>query len=65
MFCAFSTQKAWGLPAGFSVVSVSDKIFERSKKLKNKGYYFDFMNINNKSCLESIDIIFALQYISL
>ena len=36
-----STQKAWGLPAGFSVCSVSDKISKKSKTLKNKGYYLD------------------------
>ena len=37
-----STQKAWGLPAGFSVCSVSDKLFSKSKEMHNKGYFFDF-----------------------
>ena len=41
-FLLSSTQKAWGLPAGFSVCSVSDKLLERSKEIKNKGYFFDF-----------------------
>ncbi len=40
-FIFASTQKAWGLPAGFSVYSVSNRLIERSKKIKNKGYFFD------------------------
>ena len=31
-FILSSTQKAWGLPAGFSVCSVSDKIYKKSIK---------------------------------
>lgn len=37
-----SVQKAWGLPPGFAVMSVSDRALERSKGQPNKGYYFDF-----------------------
>jgi len=37
-----SVQKAWGLPPGFAVMSVSDRAIERSKDQPNKGYYFDF-----------------------
>jgi aspartate aminotransferase-like enzyme len=37
-----SVQKGWGLPPGFAVCSVSDRIFERSEQISNKGYYFDF-----------------------
>ena len=36
-----STQKAWGLPAGFSVFSVSDRFREISNAIDGKGYYFD------------------------
>ncbi|MCH8012833.1 MAG: alanine--glyoxylate aminotransferase family protein [Candidatus Marinimicrobia bacterium] len=38
-----SVQKGWALPPGFSVCSVSKKVMERSKELKYKGYYFDFL----------------------
>ena len=41
-FLLSSTQKAWGLPAGFSLCSVSDRVFEKSLTIKNKGYFFDF-----------------------
>ena len=37
-FILSSTQKAWGLPAGFSIAAVSDRLINRSKKIKNKGY---------------------------
>jgi aspartate aminotransferase-like enzyme len=40
-FLLSSTQKAWGLPAGFSICSVSNKLIEKSKILINKGYFLD------------------------
>ena len=40
-FIFASTQKAWGLPAGFAVFAVSNRMFERSKSIENKGYFFD------------------------
>ncbi|MCK4577581.1 MAG: alanine--glyoxylate aminotransferase family protein, partial [Candidatus Marinimicrobia bacterium] len=41
--CFASVQKAWGLPAGFTVCAVSERCMERSAAMENKGYYFDFM----------------------
>ena len=40
-FILASTQKAWGLPAGFSIAAVSDKVIQRSKDIPNKGYILD------------------------
>ena len=40
-FILASTQKAWGLPAGFSIASVSDKFIQQSMKIPNKGYIMD------------------------
>lgn len=40
-FLLSSTQKAWGLPAGFSICSVSEKMFQKSILCKNKGYFLD------------------------
>ena len=42
-----SLQKAWGLPAGFSIFSVSDRFRKVSNSIENKGYYFD-LNIYDK-----------------
>jgi len=42
-----SSQKAWGLPAGFSVFSVSDRFRKVSNSIDCKGYYFD-LNIYDK-----------------
>src|SRR5260370_18981391 len=36
-------QKALALPPGFSLFSVSEKAFARTKKIPNRGYYFDFL----------------------
>jgi len=68
-FILSSTQKAWGLPAGFSIVSVSEKIFEKSKKITNKGYYFDLITYekyylkNQTPTTPSISHLFGLQYV--
>ena len=40
-FILSSTQKAWGLPAGFSICAISDRMIERAKSIRNKGYFFD------------------------
>ncbi len=40
-FILSSTQKAWGLPAGFSICAISDRMIEISKTIENKGYFFD------------------------
>ena len=68
-FILSSTQKAWGLPAGFSLCSVSDKIYQKSKICKNKGYYFDLMTYDKSYAkyqtptTPSISHLFGLQYI--
>ena len=40
-FLLSSTQKAWGLPAGFSICSVSPRMLNKSKIINNKGYFLD------------------------
>jgi len=68
-FILSSTQKAWGLPAGFSVCAVSDKIYQRSQSLQNKGYYFDLMTYdksyakNQTPTTPSISHLFGLEHI--
>ena len=36
-----STQKAWGLPAGFSMCAISDRMIACSSSIENKGYFLD------------------------
>ena len=40
-FLLSSTQKAWGLPAGFSICSVSERLLDISKSILDKGYFLD------------------------
>lgn len=40
-----SSQKCLGLPAGISICTFSQKAIERAKKVKNRGYYFDLLNL--------------------
>lgn len=41
-----SSQKAFALPPGIAFASISDKVLERAKQVTNRGYYFDFIEIN-------------------
>ena len=41
--CLAGVQKAFALPPGLAICSVSDKVLERAKEVKNRGYYFDFL----------------------
>ena len=43
--CVTSSQKALGLPPGLSVASVSQKAKKRAAGVKNRGYYFDMLQL--------------------
>ncbi len=40
-----SSQKALALPPGLSFCAVSDRVLERAKQVKGRGWYFDFLNL--------------------
>ncbi len=42
-----STQKAMALPPGLSFAAVSDRVLERAKQVPYRGYYFDFIELEN------------------
>jgi len=42
-------QKAFALPAGLCVVTVSEAALDRSTQVENKGYYFDFEVFEKKA----------------
>ena len=66
-FLLSSTQKAWGLPAGFSLCSVSDRLIEKSTSIENKGYFLDIQTYekyflkNQTPTTPSIPHMFGLQ----
>jgi aspartate aminotransferase-like enzyme len=43
--CLAGLQKAFALPAGLAVASVSKRALERAKTITNRGYYFDFLEL--------------------
>ncbi len=43
--CLAGLQKAFALPAGLTVASVSDRALEKAKTIENRGYYFDFLEM--------------------
>jgi aspartate aminotransferase-like enzyme len=63
-----SVQKCFGLPPGLAVFAVSNRAMEKSKKVKNRGYYFDFQEFaksaakNETPTTPAIPHIMALHY---
>ncbi len=63
-----SVQKCFGLPPGFTVVAISKRAIEKSKKVPNRGYYFNFeewekMVPKNQTLITpSIPHIYGLHY---
>ncbi|MCC6614877.1 MAG: alanine--glyoxylate aminotransferase family protein [Anaerolineae bacterium] len=61
-----SSQKAFALPPGMALASVSDRVLERAKQVKNRGYYFDFVDWeaslqkNNTVSTPPVALMFAL-----
>jgi len=40
-----ASQKALALPPGLSFCAVSDRVLDRAKTVKGRGWYFDFLNL--------------------
>jgi len=43
--CLAGTQKAFALPAGLAVASVSARAIERAQTIEHRGYYFDLLEM--------------------
>lgn len=60
-----SSQKAFALPPGLAFAAVSDKALERAADVENRGYYFDFLNMekyhlrNNTPSTPPVSLMFA------
>lgn len=43
--CLTSSQKCLAAPPGLAFCAVSDRLLERAKSVKGRGWYFDFLNL--------------------
>lgn len=63
--CLTSTQKAFALPPGMAFASVSERVLDRAKEVKNRGYYFDILTLhkshlkNNTPATPPIALMYA------
>ncbi len=48
-FALTSSQKAFALPPGIAFAACSDRVLERAKEVKNRGYYFDLLEIDKSA----------------
>ena len=61
-----SSQKCFGLPPGLAFAAVSDRALAKAKTIKNRGYYFDFVELeaflkkNNTPSTPAISLMYAL-----
>lgn len=64
-FALTSSQKAFALPPGLAFAAVSDRVLDRAKQVTNRGYYFDFIEIeaslkkNNTPSTPPVSLMFA------
>jgi predicted phosphoserine aminotransferase len=58
------TQKAFALPPGLCVVTVSEDAFQRSAEVENKGYYFNFEALEKKALLDQTPATPAISLIN-
>jgi predicted phosphoserine aminotransferase len=60
-----SSQKAFALPPGIAFAAVSDRVLKRAEQVTNRGYYFDFLELeaslkkNNTPSTPPIALMFA------
>ncbi len=47
--CLASVQKCFALPPGLAVCSVSDAAFDKTENVKNRGLYFDFIELKKRN----------------
>ena len=47
--CLASVQKCFALPPGLAVASVSDNALKKAEQVKNRGLYFDFLELKNRN----------------
>ncbi len=64
----FGTQKALALPPGLAIAVISDRILEKSKNVKNRGFYTDFAKLKKNAddnyalTTPPVSLMYALDY---
>jgi aspartate aminotransferase-like enzyme len=67
-FALTSSQKAFALPPGLAFAACSDRVLERARQIRHRGYYFDFIEIddslkkNNTPTTPPVSLMFAADY---
>jgi aspartate aminotransferase-like enzyme len=66
--CLASSQKALALPPGLCFCAVHDRVLARAERIKGRGWYFDFLNLekalqkNTTPSTPAISLMWALSY---
>jgi predicted phosphoserine aminotransferase len=66
--CLTSSQKALAVPPGLAFCSANDRVLERAKQVKGRGWYMDFLNLEQalkKSTTPSTPAITLMRALSL
>ncbi len=49
--CLASVQKCFALPPGLAICSISDSAIDKTRQVKNRGSYFDFLSLIKKNAV--------------
>jgi len=64
----FGTQKAFALPPGLAIICVSERLMEKARKVRNRGYYFDLVALKKYAekgyamTTPPVSLMFALDF---
>lgn len=65
-FCLTASQKGLALPPGLAIFAVSERLLERARHIKHRGYYLDFLRFRDYAYLKetpntpAVNLIYAL-----
>ena len=66
-FCLTASQKGLALPPGLAIFAVSDRLLERARRIRHRGYYLDFLRFRDYALLKetpntpAVNLFYALK----
>jgi len=66
-FCLTASQKGLALPPGLAIFAVSDRLLERARRIRHRGYYLDFLRFRDYAVVKetpntpAVNLLYALE----
>ncbi|RKY18186.1 MAG: aminotransferase, partial [Planctomycetota bacterium] len=66
-FCLTASQKGLALPPGLAIFAVSERLLERARRIRHRGYYLDFLRFRDYALVRetpntpAVNLLYALE----